>query len=142
MNKREYLEKRKEIQNKCEDDLAALDKVFAMFGGTPVASDESDDTPPVSRTWNFEISKRETVRQAVLKLSQATFTTKDVRISLDREYPEHSQQIDDNQISAIVSWLASTKGEIKVHTKKYGSSPAVYERKTQAQVEVLKAKAN
>jgi hypothetical protein len=139
MNRREYLDKRKEIQQKCEDDLAALDKVFAMFGGTPVGNDQTYPSSPSSNGWAFDTSKRETVRMAVSRLLQTAFTTRDVRSSLDRDYPEQSKQIEDNQISAIVSWLAS-KGEIAVRTKKYGSSPAVYEKKAQA-AEGMKAKA-
>lgn len=137
MNRREYLDKRKEIQQKCADDLAALDKVFAMFGGTPVGGESGDSSSSTSNGWGFPASKRETVRMAVSKLTHLAFTTKDVRGSLDREYPEQSKLIDDNQISAIVSWLAA-KGEISVRTRKYGSAPAVYEKKSE---ESMKAKA-
>jgi hypothetical protein len=138
MNRREYLDKRKEIQQKCAEDLAALDKVFGMFGGTPVGMDSTEAATPSGNGWGFEISKREVVRSAVFKLPQAIFTTKDVRGYLDQTNPEYSKRIDDNQISAIVSWLAS-KGFIKVHTKKYGSSPAKYEKVSSE--ESMKAKA-
>lgn len=143
MNRREYLEKRKEIQRDCEDKLAALDKVFEMFGGTPVKSGLAEALSSISNEWKFDISKREAVRLALSKLPQATFTTKDVRAALDREYPEQSKQIDDNQISAIVSWLAS-KGEVGVARKKYGSAPALYQKMSEVQVHVeesMKAKA-
>jgi len=140
MNRREYLDKRKEIQGKYEEDLAALDKVFAMFGGTPVGSDSNDGGSSSSNGWSFDVSKRQAVRLVLSKL-QGTFTTKDVRAALDRDFADYSRQIDDNQISAIVSWLAS-RGEITVKTKKYGSSPAVYEINPQQAAEAsMKAKA-
>jgi|SRR5579863_2877554 len=138
MNRREYLDKRKEIQKRYEEDLDALDKVFAMFGGTPVGGDSSDSSPLRPNGWDFNTSKRETVRLAVSKIPQSTFTTRDVRNALNRDYPEQSKHIEDNQISAIVSWLAS-KGEIRVQTRKYGASPAIYEKRSHVE-ENLKAK--
>ena len=139
MNRRHYLDKRKEIQKDCEDKLAALDKVFAMFGGTPVGIDSNEATVSSSNGWKFDVSKREAVRLAISKLPNGTFTTKDVRSALELDYPDYSKHIDDNQISAIVSWLAS-KGQISTHTRKYGSSPAVYEKKAIWE-ETMKAKA-
>ncbi|HTT33313.1 MAG TPA: hypothetical protein VMH48_06910 [Methylomirabilota bacterium] len=138
MNKRDYLEKRKEIQQDCADKLEALDKVFVMFGGTPVGAD-ANEAAASGNEWAFEVSKREAVRLALSKLPVGIFTTKDVRVALDRDYAEYSKRIDDNQISAIVSWLAS-KGQISIHTRKYGSAPAKYEKKA-APEETMKAKA-
>jgi hypothetical protein len=139
MKRSDYLEKRKEIQRDCADKLSALDKVFVMFGGTPIGSDPSDANASSSHVWNFDVSKREAVRLALSKIPHGTFTTKDVRVVLDRDYTDYSKQITDNQISAIMSWLAS-KRHIGVHKKKYGSSPAIYETKSQAE-EGMKAKA-
>jgi hypothetical protein len=139
MNKRDYLEKRKEIQKDCADKLAALDKVFAMFGGTPVGGGNASDTPATGNGWNFDLSKRAAVRLALSKVQQVTFTMKDIRAVLNSEHPDYSKEITDNQISAILSWFASKK-EIGVRTRKYGSSPAIYEKKAQAE-EVMKAKA-
>lgn len=139
MNRRDYLDKRKEIQRECEEKLAALDKVFAMFGGTPVGSDSDEATVSSSNGWTFDVSKREAVRLAFSKLPVGTFTTKEIRGALDRDYADYSRQIEDNQISAIVSWLAS-KGEISIHRRKYGASPAVYEKKAVPE-ETAKSKA-
>jgi hypothetical protein len=138
MNRREYLDKRKEIQQRYEEDLAALDKVLAMFGGTPVGRDQSESSATPSSDWQFDVSKRETVRRAISLIAAAEFTTKSVRRALEIHFPEESKQIEDNQISAIVSWLAS-KGGVKIKTRKYGSSPAVYEKTMQAE-EVIRAK--
>lgn len=128
MKRSDYLEKRKEIQRDCEEKLAALDKVFVMFGGTPIGVGASEAAASASG-WNFDVSKREAVRLALAHIPQGTFTTKDVRSVLERDYPEYSKQITDNQLSAVLSGFASKK-HIGIHKKKYGSSPAIYETKT------------
>lgn len=127
MKRGDYIEKRKEIKRDYEDKLAALDKVFAMFGGTPIGSSSSDSEESGSG-WNFGISKREAIRDALKNITAATFMAKDVREVLERDYPDYSKQISDNQLSAILSGFASRK-QIAIHKKKSGQSPAIYELK-------------
>ena len=77
--------------------------------------------------WSFDISKREAVK-ATLKHVGPQFGAKDVRGVLEKDYPDYSKQIMDNQLSAILSNFASRK-LIAVHKKKSGQSPAIYENK-------------
>lgn len=127
MKRSDYVEKRKEIKQDCEDKLAALDKVFAMFGGTPIGS-SSSDSEESGNGWQFDISKREAVRDALKNIIAPTFTTKDVRNVLERDFPDYSKLLSDNQLSAILSGFASRK-LIGIHKKKSGQSPAIYENK-------------
>lgn len=127
MKRSDYIDKRKEIQRDCEEKLAALDKVFAMFGGTPIGV-KGNEAIASSGDWTFEVSKREAVRITLKQILAATFTAKDVRTALDKDFPEYSQGISDNQLSAILSTFASKK-QIGVHRKKVGNSPAIYEAK-------------
>jgi hypothetical protein len=122
MKRSDYLEKRKEIQTECDDKLAALDKVFEMFGGTPIGTSRREDGTS-GAGWTFDISKREAVRLALKRMPTGTFSAKDVRAALD---PGHSQQITDNQLSAILSNFAAKK-HLAIHRKKSGNSPAIYE---------------
>ena len=127
MKRSDYIEKRKEIAKDCEDKLAALDKVFAMFGGTPIGV-KANEAAASTIGWTFDVSKREAVRLALKHISVATFGTKDARAVLDKDYSEYSQGITDNQLSAILSTFAAKK-QIGLHRKKSGNSPAVYEAK-------------
>jgi|SRR6267142_173363 len=127
MKRSDYIEKRKEIVNDCQEKLVALDKVFVMFGGTPLGVKGNEAAASVGG-WTFDVSKREAVRLALKQVTAATFTAKDVRAALDRDYAEYSQQITDNQLSAILSTFA-VKKQISVHRKKSGNSPAIYETK-------------
>jgi hypothetical protein len=125
MKRTDYLEKRKQIQRECEEKLAALDKVFEMFGGTPVSSN-GIVAPTRNRTeWSHEKSKRDTVRDAVNVLVVPEFKAKDVRSVLATNFPEQSAGIQDNQLSAILSKLAENE-EIKLVRKKAGQMPAIY----------------
>lgn len=125
MKRADYIEKRKQIQRECEEKLAALDKVFEMFGGTPISSN-GNTAPSRNRSeWPHEKSKRDAVRDAVKVLAVPEFKAKDVRSVLDTNFTEYSAGIEDNQLSAILSKLAEN-GEIKIMRKKAGQMPAIY----------------
>ncbi|HET9407462.1 MAG TPA: hypothetical protein VFO39_09510 [Candidatus Sulfotelmatobacter sp.] len=127
MKRADYLEMRKAIEEKYNEELAALDKVFAMFGGTPI-SDRNGSGDGSKRGWAHDISKRDAVREAVKTCTLAHFSLKDVRQVLDAAFPDRSSGISDNQLSAILSKLGE-KGEINIVKKKAGKTPAVYGHK-------------
>src|SRR5258707_1187384 len=107
MKKSDYLEMRRKIQQEYDEKLAALDKVFAMFGGNPVSNNGPSAEVSNARTgWPHEISKRDAVREAVKVLVVPNFSLKDVKSVLDTNFPEYSAGIKDNQLSAILSKLA------------------------------------
>jgi hypothetical protein len=124
MKRSDYIEKRKEIIAECEDKLSALDKVFQMFGGTPIIN--SGSPVSVSRNgWEHATSKRDAIRNAVKAVTLPQFTLKDVRDVLESNFSDLSAGITDNQLSAILSKLAEM-GEIAIFKRKAGKSPAIY----------------
>jgi hypothetical protein len=128
MKKADYLDMRRKIQQEYEEKLAALDKVFAMFGGNPVSNNGTKGVAEVSHAragWPHDISKREAVRGAVKVLAVESFSLKDVRSVLETNFPEYSAGIKDNQLSAILSKFAKD-GELGTTKKKSGKTPAVY----------------
>jgi hypothetical protein len=127
MKRADYVEKRREILRDCEEKLSALDKVFAMFGGTPIGV-KGNEAVAAAIGWTFDVSKREAVRLAIQQTANETFGAKDVRAALDKEYADYSKGITDNQLSAILSTFAAKK-QIGLHRKKSGNLSAIYERK-------------
>jgi hypothetical protein len=132
MKERDYLKKRQEIEQQCRNDLAALDRVWAMFSkASPPASTEPLPRVPWPRARVAEEiddnspNKRDAVRAALSSFAGREFMSKDVRDKLDTEHPEVSRVITENQLSSIVSRLASM-GEIIVVRAKVGRSPAIY----------------
>ena len=126
MKKADYLDMRRQIEAEYKKKLAALDEVFAMFGGTPISANGSS---PASLTeWPHDITKRDAVRTAVNAITLTTFSLKDVRELMDKDYQQYSNGIEDNQLSAILSKLAEN-GEIAIVKKKAGKNPAVYGHK-------------
>lgn len=129
MKKSDYLDMRKQIQAEYEEKLAALDKVFGMFGGTPISTNGTSPKTALSLDgWPHDISKRDAVRNAVKVLTVPQFSLKDVRKVLNTDYAEYSAGIKDNQLSAILSKLAEN-GEFTVVKRKLGKAPAVYGHK-------------
>jgi hypothetical protein len=131
MKKADYLDMRRKIQQEYEEKLAALDKVFAMFGGNPVSNNGSKGGAEASHAragWPHDISKRDAVRKALKVLAVESFSLKDVRSVLETNFPEYSVAIKDNQLSAILSKFAETK-ELGTERKKSGKTPAVYTHK-------------
>ena len=126
MKRADYLEMRRSILADCDEKLEALDKVFAMFGGAPLAKPGTSNGVAAA-TWDHAMSKRDAVREAVKRLSVSQFSLKDVRFALEQNLPALSAQIADNSLSANLSKLAE-RGELKVARSKIGKAPAIYER--------------
>lgn len=127
MKKAEYLEMRKRLKEKYRDDVAKLDAVFAMFGGSPVSDKASaQSTSSNSNSWSHDVSKRDAVRDTLKKMEVSQFTLKDVHAALATHFPDMAADIGMNQLSAILSILANKKKEIAVVRSKVGKSPAIY----------------
>ena len=130
MKERDYLRKRQEIEDRYRGDLAALERVWAMFhgdtpapqptpvrraGSMPTSSDDSEET----------MGKRDSVRAVLGNLANREFMSKDVRAELERTLPEVSDSITENQLSSIIARLV-TMNELRVTRQKKGRSPALY----------------
>jgi hypothetical protein len=126
MKRSDYIDMRKQLAQEYEDKLAALDKVFAMFGGTPVGEKLAPTGASSNGSgWSHDISKRDAVRGTVQHLAGQTFTLKDVKAALVIHFAHLAPEIEDNTLSAILSKLAE-KGELSIVKKKIGKSPARY----------------
>ena len=123
MKKADYLEMRRKIEKEFKDKLEALDKVYSMFGGVPL--NPTNGTSSLPMDWTADISKRDAVRNAVKELTKLQFGLKDIREIFEAKFPQQSNAITDNQLSAILSKLAEMD-EIESVKKKVGKSPAVY----------------
>jgi hypothetical protein len=126
MTKQEYEQMKRELRRDYEDKLGALEKLWSVFGPKKVQSADSANGP--SKPWDHEVSKRDAVRAAIKKI-EGDFNIHRVREELMHTQPLVSKDIEDNQISAIVSVLFS-KGEIEQVRKKAGKAPAMYRNKT------------
>jgi hypothetical protein len=124
VTRQEYEQMKKHLRADYEDKLIALEKMWDVFGPKKAAA---SDATASSRQWNHDLSKRDAVRQAIMEL-QGEFDIHKVREALSHSQPAISKDMKDNQISAIVSMLASKK-EIDSVKPKSGKSPAVYKRK-------------
>jgi hypothetical protein len=127
MKRSDYIEMRKQLAQDYHDKLAALDKVFEMFGGTPIAEKSAVQSSSNANgsVWIHDISKRDAVRETVKAMQRAPFTLKDVKTALATQYPNVAPEIADNQLSAILSKLGE-KGELTIVRKKVGKAPAQY----------------
>jgi len=137
MKRADYIEMRKKILEECDEKLAALDKVFVMFGGTPLGprAISGNGSGAAPSTWTHDMSKRGTVREVIKQIALPTFSLKDVRVALDTHYPSISQEIGENALSAILSKLAERK-ELDLVKAKVGKAPAVYSQpKAQPEME-------
>jgi hypothetical protein len=125
MKKQEYEHMKSELRRDYEEKLGALEKLWSVFGPRKlVAGDQSNG---LSRSWDHELSKRDAVRAAIKEI-HGDFTIHKVREALSHSQPAVSQDLKDNQISAIVSVLATNK-EIDQVKPKSGKNPAVYKNK-------------
>jgi hypothetical protein len=129
MKKADYLDMRRKIEQEHKEKLAALDKVYAMFGGNPISNNGTKGGGEVishaRAGWPHEISKRNAVREAIKVLVVPSFSLSDVRSVLNTNFPEYSVGIKDNQLSAILSKFAKD-GELGTEKKKSGKTPAIY----------------
>jgi len=139
MKRSEYNEMRKKIVAECDEKLAALDKVFSMFGGTP-AMPNTNRSPRHGQPseWTHSVSKRDVIRNAVKAVAQESFSLKDIRSLIKATQPEIAPSISPNQLSAILSKLAERK-EIQLLHPKVGKRPAVYTKKSDAVAQAAEA---
>ena len=126
MTKQEYEQMKRELRRDYEDKLGALEKLWSVFGPKKAQSADSPSSP--SRPWDHEVSKRDAVRGAI-KHIQGEFDIHRVREELMHTQPIVSKDIEDNQISAILSYLYTKKQEIEQVRKKSGKAPARYKNK-------------
>lgn len=139
ISEREYLKLRAEIESRCRLDIEALDRVWSMAHkgqpapqkATPVRSPSAIGTIVAKATEQLlveaeaaALNKRAAVRAAIHALS-GEFGSKDVRAALERDNPEASARISENQLSSIIARLADL-GEIHVVIERQGRTPASY----------------
>jgi hypothetical protein len=126
MTKQEYEQMKRELRRDYEDKLGALEKLWSVFGPKKAPSIESSNGP--SKAWDHQVSKRDAVRAAIKQI-QGEFDIHRVREELMHTQPLVSKDIEDNQISAILSYLYG-KNEIEQARKKSGKAPARYTNKS------------
>jgi hypothetical protein len=126
MKKQEYEHMKSQLRKDYEEKLAALETLWSVFGPRKLVSGDSSNGP--ARPWEHDLSKRDAVRSAVKQI-QGDFDIHKVREVLSHSQPAASQDLKDNQISAIVSMLAKGK-EIEKVKQKAGKNPAVYRNKS------------
>ena len=126
MKKQEYEHMKNELRRDYEEKLAALEKLWSVFGPKRLVSNDPSNLN--GKPWDHDISKRDAVRKAVKEI-HGDFDIHKVREVLTHSQPAASQDLKDNQISAIVSVLA-TKGEVEQVKPKAGKNPAIYRNKS------------
>ena len=126
MTRQDYEQMKRDLRRDYEDKLGALEKLWSVFG--PKKSQSTDSSNGPSKAWDHEVSKRDAVRSAIKQI-HGEFDIHRVREELLHTQPLVSKNIEDNQISAILSYLYTKKEEIEQVRKKSGKAPARYKNK-------------